>query len=81
MQKPSWLVPAAYKARDKMKANMAKWHACASENYDLSGASEDERDWEEYFGSRLLRTRQSFFRKTPLSKSAIASDDLGLIWG
>jgi hypothetical protein len=81
MEKPSWVVPAAFKARDKMKRNVARWQAFAREHYDLSDATEDPREWEEYFGSRLMRTRQAIFQKMPLSKSTIAADDLGFIWG
>ena len=77
---PWWLVPAAYKARDKMKANMKRWHAYANEHYDVD-RDDDPRDWEEYFGTRLMRARQAIFRKMPLSKNSIAADDLGLLWG
>jgi hypothetical protein len=77
---PSWLVPAAYKARDKMKCNMQKWHDFAHDRFDVSQGHEEEKDWEEYFGSKLMRTRHAFFREMPLSKSTIAADDLGLLW-
>jgi hypothetical protein len=77
---PSVLVPAAYKARDKMKANLQKWHEFAHEHFDVSRDHTDKEDWEEYFGSKLMRTRHTFFRGMPLSKSTIAADDLGLLW-
>lgn len=77
---PSWLAPSAYKARNKMKDNMKQWHAFVHQYYDVSGGSADKRDWEEYFGSRLMRTRHEFFQKMPLSKETLAADDLGLVW-
>lgn len=77
---PAWLVPASFKARDKMKSHIAKWQAYAHEHYDVNGGEADQRDWEEFFGSRVMRTRHDFFQKMPLSKSTLAGDDLGLIW-
>ncbi|OGE49008.1 hypothetical protein PENARI_c024G00819 [Penicillium arizonense] len=77
---PRWLVPAAYMARDKMKDNLQKWQAFAHDHYDVSQGQLDRREWEEFFGSRLMRTRHGFFQKMPLSKETVAADDLGLIW-
>lgn len=77
---PRWLAPESYNARDKMKENVKRWHIFAHDQYDVSMGAADERNWEEVFGSRLMRTRHEFFRKMPLSKSTLAADDLGLIW-
>lgn len=77
---PRWLAPKAYKARDKMNQSMRRWQEFAHKNYDVTKANEDKREWEEFFGSRLMRTRHEFFGKMPLSKETIAADDLGLIW-
>lgn len=78
---PRLLAPESYKARDVMKENMKRWHAFAHENYDVTEGAQDKREWEEFFGSRLMRWRQEFFRKMPLSKATLAADDLGLLWG
>lgn len=77
---PRLLAPASYKARDKMKDNMAKWHTLAHAGYDISQSQTDTRNWEENFGSKLMRTRHAFFEKMPLTKETIAADDLGLLW-
>ena len=77
---PHWLVPGAYRSRDNIKKQLAAWHVSAGEHYDVNRAKEDERDWEEFFGARLMRTRQQYFRKMPLSKQTVAADDLGIIW-
>lgn len=77
---PSWLAPNAFSARDTMKQNVQKWHDYAHAHYDVDEGEDDPRHWEEYFGTRMMRTRHAFFKKMPLSKSTVAADDLGLIW-
>jgi hypothetical protein len=77
---PRWLVPASYNARNKMKKHIQKWHAFAHEHYDVRQGPQDKTEWEEFFGSRLMRMRHEFFQKMPLSKETLAADDLGLIW-
>lgn len=77
---PQFLAPAAYAARNKMKANIKRWHEVAHEGYDISSGETDPRNWEENFGSKLMRARHAFFAKMPLGKDTIAADDLGLVW-
>lgn len=77
---PRWLSPASYRAREKMKLNIRRWQEFAHTNYDVSQGKEDQREWEEFFGSRLMRTRHDNFRKMPLSPETRAAEDLGLIW-
>jgi hypothetical protein len=77
---PRWLAPASYAARDKMKKHLQEWQSFAHEHYDVCQGQQDQREWEESFGSRLMRTRHEFFQKMPLSKETIAADDLGLVW-
>ncbi|KAH7324408.1 cytochrome P450 [Stachybotrys elegans] len=77
---PQWLFPSAYKARDKMKDNLKRWHELAHQGYDVSQSDQDRRNWEEHFGSKLMRCRHAFFSKMPLSKDSVAADDLGLLW-
>jgi hypothetical protein len=77
---PRWLVPESYKARDKMKANIKRWELSAAEHYDGPGGQEEEREWEEYFGSKLMRTRHEFFEKMTLGKDSVSAENLGLLW-
>lgn len=77
---PQWLVPASYRARNKMTENLKRWHALAHKGYDISQSETETRNWEENFGSKLMRNRHAFFHKMPLSKHTIAADDLGLLW-
>lgn len=77
---PQWLSPASYRARAKMQDNMRRWHELAHAEYDITKGTDDPRNWEPTFGSRLLRNRHAFFRNMPLSKETNAADDLGLLW-
>ncbi|KAJ9260157.1 hypothetical protein DTO212C5_8537 [Paecilomyces variotii] len=78
---PRFLVPDAYRSRDRMKQNIMKWHDFANRHYDVTRAEEDEQEWEEFFGSRVMRIRQKIFHRTPLTPEGYAADDLGMIWG
>lgn len=78
---PRFLAPDAYRARDKMKQNIRKWHDFANQHYDVAQAEDDKREWEEFFGSRVMRIRQKVFQRTPLTTEGYAADDLGMIWG
>lgn len=80
-QMPRFLVPDAYRAREKMKSNIKKWHDFANQHYDVTEAEDDKRDWEEFFGSRIMRVRQNFLQRTPITADGRAADDVGLIWG
>lgn len=77
---PRWLAPESYRARDKLRSNFIKWEASAAEKYAEQGLAHDEREWEEYFGSKMMRTRHQFFKKTPLSKESVSAENLGLMW-
>ncbi|KAK0385681.1 hypothetical protein NLU13_6858 [Sarocladium strictum] len=77
---PPWLAPTAYRARDVMKRNLAKWHAHGHSQTDLLRPQDDNAQWDEVWGSSLMRARHSFFPKMPLSAESVAADDLGLLW-
>ncbi|KAL1863675.1 hypothetical protein Plec18170_000513 [Paecilomyces lecythidis] len=78
---PRFLAPDAYRARNRMKQNIRKWHDFANQHYDVAQAEDDKREWEEFFGSRVMRIRQKVFQRTPLTTEGYAADDLGMIWG
>ncbi|KAL2203550.1 cytochrome P450, partial [Sarocladium strictum] len=78
---PRVLSPSAYKIREKMKKHIQAWHSFAHANYDVDQCVGDASDWEEFFGSRMMRKRAQFFRTVPLRQDSIAADDLALIWG
>ncbi|KAL1970226.1 hypothetical protein VTN77DRAFT_5386 [Rasamsonia byssochlamydoides] len=80
LQWPEWMIPGARRAREKMKQNMTRWHRFAEQHYDVSKAAEDPRDWEEYFGNKIMRMRNQTYHKLPLSDEAYAAEDVGLLW-
>ncbi|KAI0010843.1 cytochrome P450 [Xylariaceae sp. FL0662B] len=79
---PRWLIPGAYRVRDKLLKSFVKWHAYANSHFDCSKVGPDEPDWEPNFGSRLIRTRQDgLLKMEPMNAEARASEDLGLMFG
>jgi hypothetical protein len=75
---PRWVVPESCNARDKMKANIKHWEASAAKHYGGPDV-QHEKYWEEYFGSRLMRTRHEMFTKMPLSREYVSGENLGLL--
>ncbi|KAI8954547.1 cytochrome P450 [Xylaria longipes] len=77
---PRWMIPSAYRARERLIANIKQWHAYAHANTDCSKVEDDDPEWEPYFGSKLIRARQSYSVKMkPMNADARASEDLGLL--
>lgn len=75
---PRWLIPGAYRRRDKLLESIMRWHAYAHAHYDCE---EDEVEWEPYFGSRFSRRRQRLFgRWDAMDARARAAEDLSFIW-
>ncbi|KAK5630928.1 hypothetical protein RRF57_006643 [Xylaria bambusicola] len=79
---PRWLIPSAFRVREKLIKSFVKWHAYAHSHYTISETSPDESDWEPNFGSRLIRMRQDGLLKMEIMDAeARASEDLGLMFG
>ncbi|KAI1312744.1 cytochrome P450 [Xylaria venustula] len=75
---PRWLIPNAYKSRDRLLAGIKKWHAYANQHYSCSRIGPDDPDWEPFFGSKLVRARQDYALKMPpMNADARASEDMG----
>jgi len=80
--KPRWLIPGAFRARDKLLKSIMKWHAYANSQFDCSRIGPEEPEWEPNFGSRLIRARQDgLLKMEPMDAEARASEDLGLMFG
>ena len=78
---PKWLVPGAYRRREKMLRNIMRWHKFAHEHYDCNRVAQEDEDWEPFFGSKFSRKRQHMFgRWEQLDERAKAADDLSFIW-
>src|SRR5204862_2058328 len=75
---PKWLIPAAYRTRAKTVDGLERWHEqCKGEPFD----PERNVKWEPIFGSRPNRARQLYYESSGLSMKAIASLDLGFLFG
>lgn len=77
-----WMARAAYEARDRLLEAVARWHGEALEkagaNVDRTAPEDPEFDM--YFGSKLLRSRQSAMMKMGLDGHDKASLDVGLMF-
>jgi hypothetical protein len=79
---PRWLIPKSFAIRDKLKASIAKWHKFAHEKFDWSDEELAKEEWEEFYGSKLMRDRQKDYRGVEgMDDEARAANDLGMIWG
>jgi len=79
---PRWLIPKAYRIRDKMKQAMQKWHDFARESYDWEDPKAEKEEWDEFYGARLMRERAKMFDSIDgFTDEAHAAIDLGMLWG
>lgn len=79
MGMPRWLIPGAYKSRDKMQESIKRWYRHANENCDL--ANLDDVDWEPYYGSRFIRERQGLLGKRGVvDETARAAENFANLW-
>lgn len=76
---PRWLLPAAYRLRDKLLDGIMRYYEHAYENYDTNGP---EQDWEEFFGSRFTRTKHMdlWEKFEPMDAKARAAEELSFLW-
>ncbi|KAJ4424430.1 hypothetical protein N0V82_000952 [Gnomoniopsis sp. IMI 355080] len=72
----------AYLARDRLREALKKWHAVAHEEAaaSLDQVAETDPEFNEYFGSKLIRSRQSAMMRMNLDDHDRASLDLGLMF-
>lgn len=81
---PRWIIPQAYRARDKLLSSIKKWHDSARAQFDESWIDQDG-DTDPYWGSAFIRERQGrygiFATATNFNRDARAASDLGFIWG
>lgn len=65
---PRWMMPTAWKARDRCIATMKKWRMlCKEDNFD---------------GNAMIPRRWSYFSKMQgISAHGVACSDLGILWG
>ncbi|KAH7419535.1 cytochrome P450 [Cadophora sp. MPI-SDFR-AT-0126] len=79
---PRWMIPRSFAVRDKLKASITKWHLYAGERFDHDDEGLQKLEWEELFGTRLMRSRQvEFAAIDDYTEEGAAASDLGMIWG
>ena len=76
---PRWAFRRGYEARDKLHASMKAWLADAWQRCDPSDPQGDV-DWEQNFGSRLIRAREKMFKETfGCNLDSRASSEMGIM--
>ena len=79
---PRWMIPGAYRVRDRLVRSFMKLHAHASKHYDPSKLGPEDPDWEPHYGSKLIRSRQNcMLNMEPMDAEDRACEDLGLMFG
>jgi hypothetical protein len=74
---PRFAFPKAYEARDKLHESTKRWLRDVWERYDWSSP---DVDWEENFGSRLMRVREKNFKEAVgCNLDSRASNEMGLM--
>lgn len=79
MGMPRWLIPEAYRLRERMVQNIRRWQKHASDNFQ--GPEPDGNEWEPFYGSKLVRHRQALHRERGITdETARAAENLALMW-
>ena len=78
---PYWMSPKPYRVRCRLLDAIKKWHKMAHEHSDCTKTGANDPEWEPYFGSKFMRTRQEYTRGMDfMNADALAAEDLGLIF-
>lgn len=78
---PRWMIPSAYKARDRLLANIKAWNRLANCESDYRQHGEDRPEWDKFFGSKYIKAREDYMRKYGMNDDSIVSENLALIFG
>ncbi|KAH6653321.1 cytochrome P450 [Truncatella angustata] len=77
---PRWLIPTAFRERDRVVDEIEKWHTYAFKNGNVTESSPRDPDWEPIFGSRYAKARLQYMLKMKsLTARVRACEDWGLI--
>ncbi|KAK0634376.1 cytochrome P450 [Bombardia bombarda] len=78
---PRWLIPDAFRVRERLLTGIKAWHAHAHQHSDCNKIGLDDPEWEPYFGIKLVRRRQQYALKLKeMTADARATEDLGLLF-
>ena len=78
---PRVLLPTAFAKRDKILSVLGRWEDDAYKYRDFQSIEVADPDWDEYWGSRLIRARHRAFLKNGISKAGRCAEELALLWG
>ncbi|KAK3682774.1 cytochrome P450 [Podospora appendiculata] len=78
---PRWLIPEAFRVRDRLLGGIKAWHVHAHQHSDCNRLGPDDPEWEPYFGIKLVRRRQQYaLELKEMTADARAAEDLGLLF-
>lgn len=77
---PRWMARRAWRAREETLEGLERWREFTAERHPFQGAEETKVEWEEFWGSRLMRSREAMFNDLGVSKRGKAAFDLGMLW-
>lgn len=78
---PRWLNRSAYRAQERCLAAVKTWHEFIREHCEGIQCGTDS-DYNPKFGAEIVRYRQRMYSKMEaMNTDAVASEDLGLLWG
>ncbi|KAK6854935.1 cytochrome P450 [Apiospora arundinis] len=79
---PRWLVPTAFRERERVVDAIEKWHTYAFKHGSVTETGARDPDWEPIFGSRYAKARLQYMLKMePLTARVRAQEDWGLMFG
>lgn len=78
---PRWMIPSAYRTRDRLLANIKAWNTLANRESDCTQHGEEGPEWDKFFGTKFIKAREDSLRKHGMDDDAIASENLGLLFG
>lgn len=79
---PRWMMPRAFRQRDRVVDEIEKWHTYALEKGNVMLTGGEDPDWEPLLGSRYIKSRLQYMLKMkPLTARVRASEDWGFVFG
>ena len=78
---PWFLIPRAYRVRERLLAQIQNWYRYAREHYRYESVDAENSQFDPFWGSAMNRERQKMLLSIDgQDDAAVASTDLGLIW-
>lgn len=80
--RPSWLMSAAYRARDRLREALKLWQSEAHKEAgaEVNKLGPEDPEFDTHFGSKLMKARQVAMMKMDLDADDRASLDVGLMF-